>query len=103
MKENVLDAYRLLAAAVREAGAARRDPADAVRPPLILPDNSVRIAVLEIDSLPEKEEERRALIRFSPAQERAVLDVDEAALAWSPAIRQQRSGSAGARRDHCAL
>ena len=31
---------------------------------LILPDNAMRLAVLEFDNLPEKEEERMALVRF---------------------------------------
>ena len=57
---------------IRRRGAQRR---------LILPDNCVRIAVLEFDSLPEKEEERRALIRFR-LRKSVPFDVDEAALAW---------------------
>lgn len=48
---------------------------------LILPDNSVRIAVLDFDTLPEKEEERRALINFR-LRKSVPFDIDEAAVAW---------------------
>jgi type IV pilus assembly protein PilM len=48
---------------------------------LILPDNSVRLAVLDFDSLPAKDEERQALIRFR-LKKTLPFDVDEAALSW---------------------
>ena len=50
---------------------------------LILPDNSVRISVLEFDSLPDKEEDRRSLIRFR-LRKSVPFDVDEAALSYFP-------------------
>lgn len=79
VKENVLDAAAF-ADIVKKlvppaASGGRRTAA------LILPDNCVRIAVLEIDSLPEKEEERQAFIRFR-LRKSVPFDVDEAALAW---------------------
>jgi len=79
VKENFLDAAAF-AAAVKKlvppaASGGRRTAA------LILPDNCVRIAVLDFDTLPEKEEERRALIRFR-LRKSVPFDVDEAALAW---------------------
>jgi hypothetical protein len=79
VKENVLDAPAF-AEAVKKlvppaASGGRRTAA------LILPDNCVRVAVLEFDTLPEKEEERRALIRFR-LRKSVPFDVDEAALAW---------------------
>ncbi len=48
---------------------------------LILPDNAVRLAVLDFESLPEKHEEREALIRFR-LKKTLPFDVDEAALSW---------------------
>jgi type IV pilus assembly protein PilM len=50
---------------------------------LILPDNSVRIAVLDFDNLPEKEEERRPLINFR-LRKTVPFDIDEAALSYFP-------------------
>jgi type IV pilus assembly protein PilM len=50
---------------------------------LILPDNSVRIAVLDFDNLPEKEEERRPLINFR-LRKSVPFDIDEAALSYFP-------------------
>jgi type IV pilus assembly protein PilM len=50
---------------------------------LILPDNSVRIAVLDFDSLPAKEEERRPLINFR-LRKSVPFDIDEAALSYFP-------------------
>ena len=81
VKENVLDAFAF-AAAVRKlipavSGRGRRGAA------LILPDNSVRIAVLDYETLPEKEEERRALIHFR-LRKTVPFDVDEAALSYFP-------------------
>ena len=48
---------------------------------LILPDNSVRITVLDFDRLPEKAEELRSLIQFR-LRKSVPFDVDEAALSW---------------------
>ncbi len=50
---------------------------------LILPDHAVRIAVLDFDSLPEKEEERRSLLNFR-LRKSVPFDVDEAALSYYP-------------------
>jgi type IV pilus assembly protein PilM len=50
---------------------------------LILPDNSVRIAVLDFDALPDKEEERRPLINFR-LRKSVPFDIDEAALSYFP-------------------
>jgi len=81
VKENVLDplafeaAVRQLVPAGGKRG--RRNAA------LILPDNSVRVAVLDFDALPDKEEERRALIGFR-LRKSIPFDIDEAALSWFP-------------------
>jgi type IV pilus assembly protein PilM len=48
---------------------------------LILPDNAMRLSVLEFDSLPEKEEERAALVRFR-LKKTVPFDVETASLAW---------------------
>ncbi len=48
---------------------------------LILPDNAMRLAVLEFDSLPEKEEERLALVRFR-LKKTVPFDVDKAAVSY---------------------
>jgi type IV pilus assembly protein PilM len=50
---------------------------------LILPDNCVRIAVLDFDALPDKEEERRPLINFR-LRKSVPFDIDEAALSYFP-------------------
>lgn len=81
VKENILDAAAF-AAAVRKltppaTGRGRR------RAALILPDNCVRIAVLDFDSLPDKEEERRPLINFR-LRKSVPFDIDEAALSYFP-------------------
>ncbi len=57
-------------------GNARRRRATA----LILPDNCVRIAVLDFDSFPEKEEERRPLINFRLRKKRSFRDRRSGAL-----------------------
>jgi type IV pilus assembly protein PilM len=81
VKENVLDPAAF-AAAVRQltpptTRRRRRDVA------LILPDNCVRIAVLDFDALPAKEEERRPLINFR-LRKSVPFDIDEAALSYFP-------------------
>jgi len=48
---------------------------------LILPDNAMRLAVLEFDNLPEKEEERMALVRFR-LRKTVPFDIDSAAVAF---------------------
>jgi type IV pilus assembly protein PilM len=48
---------------------------------LILPDNSVRVSVLDFESLPGKDEEKQALIRFR-LRKTLPFDVDTAALSW---------------------
>lgn len=64
---------------------------------LILPDNAVRLAVLDFESLPEKHEEREALIRFR-LKKTLPFDVDEAALSWhlqvgGPQVGKKEPGS----------
>jgi type IV pilus assembly protein PilM len=81
VKENVLDpaafeaAVRKLVPPDRKRG--RRNAA------LILPDNSVRVAVLDFDTLPDKEEERRALIGFR-LKKSVPFEIEEAALSYYP-------------------
>jgi type IV pilus assembly protein PilM len=81
VKENILDPAAF-ADAVRKltptaTGRGKR------RAALILPDNCVRIAVLDFDAFPEKEEERRPLINFR-LRKSVPFDIDEAALSYFP-------------------
>ena len=81
VKENILDPAAF-AEAVRQlippsTNRRRRSAA------LILPDNCVRIAVLDFDALPDKEEERRPLINFR-LRKSVPFDIDEAALSYFP-------------------
>jgi type IV pilus assembly protein PilM len=81
VKENILDPAAF-ADAVRKltppsTGRRRRGAT------LILPDNCVRIAVLDFDALPDKEEERRPLINFR-LRKSVPFDIDEAALSYFP-------------------
>ena len=81
VKTNILDAAAF-SQAVRKiipqaTGRGRRTAA------LILPDNSVRIAVLDFDNLPAKEEERRPLINFR-LRKSVPFDIDEAAVSYFP-------------------
>jgi type IV pilus assembly protein PilM len=81
VKENILDPAAF-AEAVRKlvppsTGRGRRAAA------LILPDNCVRIAVLDFDSLPAREEERRPLINFR-LRKSVPFDIDQAALSYFP-------------------
>ncbi len=48
---------------------------------LILPDNAVRLAVLDFETFPDKDDEREALIRFR-LKKTLPFDVDQAALSW---------------------
>jgi len=79
VKENVLDpaAFTEALRKLMPAGAGSRRRGAA----LILPDNAVRIAVLDFDTLPDKEEERRALINFR-LRKSVPFDIDEAALSY---------------------
>jgi type IV pilus assembly protein PilM len=81
VKENVLDPAAF-AAAVRQLTppTTRRGKRHSA---LILPDNCVRIAVLDFDNLPDKEEERRPLINFR-LRKSVPFDIDEAALSYFP-------------------
>jgi type IV pilus assembly protein PilM len=55
---------------------------------LLIPDNSVRLAILEFDKFPDKEEERRALVKFR-LRKTIPFDVDEAMVSYF----QQNGGS----------
>jgi type IV pilus assembly protein PilM len=79
VKENILDAVTF-AETIRKltppsAGRGKRGVA------VILPDNCVRIAVLDFETLPEKEEELRPLISFR-LKKSVPFDIDEAALSY---------------------
>jgi type IV pilus assembly protein PilM len=79
VKENILDPAAF-AGAVRklvppEKGQRRR------RAALILPDNCVRIAVLDFETLPAKEEERRPLINFR-LRKSVPFDIDDATVSY---------------------
>jgi Tfp pilus assembly protein PilN len=77
VKDNVTDADELAATvkALVPAAAGRNRRGAAV----ILPDNSMRIAVLDFETLPDKEEERQTLIKFR-LRKTLPFDIDEAAL-----------------------
>jgi type IV pilus assembly protein PilM len=79
VKDNVLDAGAFAEAVAKlippAASRGRRTAA------LILPDNSVRLAVLDFETLPDKEEERLALIKFR-LRKTLPFDVDDAALSY---------------------
>ena len=77
VKDNVTDADALAAAVAQltPPGSGRRHAA------LILPDNSLRLAVLDFESIPAKEEERQSLIRFR-MRKTLPFDIDEAAFSY---------------------
>jgi type IV pilus assembly protein PilM len=79
VKDNILD-YEAFAGAV-----ARLVPVSGSRGrrgcTLILPDGSVRVATLDFDTLPVKEEERLSLIKFR-LRKTLPFDVDEAAFSY---------------------
>jgi type IV pilus assembly protein PilM len=79
VKDNVLDpaAYAHAVTTLVPAGGRRGSRTAA----LILPDNSMRLAVLDFESLPAKEEERLALIRFR-LRKTLPFDIDQAALSY---------------------
>jgi type IV pilus assembly protein PilM len=78
VKDNVTDADALAAAVAKltPPGSGRRRHAA-----LILPDNSLRLAVLDFESIPAKEEERQSLIRFR-MRKTLPFDIDEAAFSY---------------------
>src|SRR5689334_14258450 len=88
LKENVLDPDDLTAA-VRALGATqtgrkRKDVA------LILPDYSVRMAVLDFDNFPSDAKEQLALVRFR-LKRSVPFDVESAALSyWPQALGNKR-------------
>ena len=77
VRENIADMQDFTAAVRRlvPASGGRRTAA------LILPDNAMRLAVLEFDNLPEKDEERMALIRFR-LRKTVPFDADTAAISY---------------------
>lgn len=81
VRENILDQEAFSDAVRRLApnttGRGKRKAA------LILPDNCVRVAVLDFETLPEKEDERRPLINFR-LRKSVPFDIDEAALSYYP-------------------
>ena len=82
VRENILDPDAF-AEAVRKLVPPAAGRTAKRRAALILPDNSVRIAVLDFDSLPAKEEERRPLINFR-LRKSVPFDIDDAALSYFP-------------------
>lgn len=82
VRENIPDPDRF-AEAVRKLAPPAAGRNAKRRAALILPDNSVRIAVLDFDALPAKEEERRPLINFR-LRKSVPFDVDDAALSYFP-------------------
>ncbi len=79
VKENIVDAAAY-AGAVRKlvsaSGAKGKRTAA-----LIIPDNALRLAVLEFENIPQKETERVALLRFR-LRKTVPFEIDEAALAY---------------------
>jgi type IV pilus assembly protein PilM len=79
LKENILDpaAFSEAVRQLTPAGSGRGKR----RAALVLPPNSVRVAVLDFDSFPEKEEERQQLISFR-LRKSVPFDIDEAAVSY---------------------
>ena len=79
VRDNVTDPNALAEAVAKltpaNSGRGRRNAT------LILPDNSLRVAVLDFESLPAKEDERQTLIRFR-MKKTLPFDVDEAAFSY---------------------
>jgi type IV pilus assembly protein PilM len=77
VKENIvnLPAFSAAVGKLVPASGKRRSVA------LILPDNAMRLAVLEFESLPEKDEEKMALVRFR-LRKTVPFDVDSAAVSF---------------------
>ena len=82
VRENILDPDAF-ADAVRKLAPTQAGRNAKRRAALVLPDNCVRIAVLDFDSLPAKEEERRPLINFR-LRKSVPFDIDDAALSYFP-------------------
>jgi type IV pilus assembly protein PilM len=78
LKENILDPAAFSEAVRQLTPSAARGKRRAA---LVLPPNSVRVAVLDFDSFPEKEDERQQLISFR-LRKSVPFDVDEAALSY---------------------
>jgi type IV pilus assembly protein PilM len=76
IKENILDVPAFTAAVKKLVPPGGRRTAA-----LILPDNAMRLTVLEFDNLPEKDEERIALVRFR-LKKTVPFDVDTAAVSY---------------------
>ncbi|HXJ42740.1 MAG TPA: hypothetical protein VNH18_25895 [Bryobacteraceae bacterium] len=79
VKDNMLDPAAFAHAVARLVPAGKRGGRRGAA--LILPDNALRLAVLDFENLPQKDEERHALIRFR-LKKTLPFDVDEAALSW---------------------
>jgi type IV pilus assembly protein PilM len=76
IKENILDMVAFTAAVKKLVPPGGRRAAA-----LILPDNAMRLTVLEFENLPEKEEERIALVRFR-LKKTVPFDVETAAVSY---------------------
>jgi type IV pilus assembly protein PilM len=79
VKDNVLDGVAFAEAITKlipPVGSRGRRTAT-----LILPDNSVRLSVLDFETLPDKEDDRLALIKFR-LRKTLPFDVDEAAFSY---------------------
>ena len=76
IKESILDVAAFTAAVKKLAPPGGRRTAA-----LILPDNAMRLTVLEFENLPEKEEERIALVRFR-LKKTVPFDVETAAVSY---------------------
>jgi type IV pilus assembly protein PilM len=76
IKENITDLPAFTAAVRKLVPTSGRRTAA-----LILPDNAMRLAVLEFDNLPEKQEERMALVRFR-LRKTVPFDVESAAVSF---------------------
>ena len=100
VKENILDPAALAEAVDKlippATGRGKR------RAALILPDNCVSIAVLDFDTLPEKEEERRPLINFR-LRKSVPFDIDRGGAFLFPAGRQKSHRGTRAFRDRGPL
>ena len=77
--ENVVDPVAYAAAVIRLVTAGLRGKRGAA---LILPDNSIRVAILDFDNVPDKDEEKRALIRFR-LRKTLPFDVDTSMVSYT--------------------
>lgn len=80
VKDNIIDHEAFAGAVARlvpaASGRARRGCT------LIVPDNSLRLSVIDFDTLPDKEEDRIALIKFR-MRKTLPFDIDEAAFSYT--------------------